>query len=260
MSITRPHHALRRRATTASAAALPLTLALALAACSSGPPTPDWQMNAQSSVQRFETAYMEGNGPVEETEFKRAREQVARTGQIDLIARMELIRCATRVASLVFEECAGFERLRQDAAPADRAYADYLAGKLADADVALLPEAQRAVGAALAGVAAGHAANAAAPASTASTASIQADSAATAAVQAIADPLSKLVAAGVLLRANRATPALLAAAADAASGQGWRRPLLAWLGAQALRAEQAGDAAEGQRIRRRMALVASGGA
>ena len=36
----------------------------------------------------------------------------------------------------------------------------------------------------------------------------------------------------------------------------WRRPLLAWLGVQAQRAEQAGATDEAQRLRRRMALAA----
>jgi hypothetical protein len=45
-------------------------------------------------------------------------------------------------------------------------------------------------------------------------------------------------------------------ATETASAQGWRRPLLAWLGVQAARAEQAGAAEEAQRIRRRMALAA----
>jgi len=75
------------------------------------------------------------------------------------------------------------------------------------------------------------------------------------AVQAIADPLSRLVGSGVLLRAGRATPQLLADAVETASAQGWRRPLLAWLGVQAMRAEQAGDTAEVQRIKRRIALT-----
>src|SRR5450830_1722114 len=119
-----------------------LTLA-ALAACSSGPPVPDWKMNAQSSVERFQAAYLNGNALIEETEFGRARDQLGSTGKIDLIARIELLRCATRVASLVFEECSGFETLRDDASPADRAYAAYLAGK-PGADASLLPEAQRA--------------------------------------------------------------------------------------------------------------------
>jgi len=44
-----------------------------------------------------------------------------------------------------------------------------------------------------------------------------------------------------------------------ASDQGWRRPLLAWLGVQRLRAEQAGDAQEARRLRRRMDIVERSG-
>lgn len=205
-------------------------LASALAACSSGPPVPDWKMNAQSSIERFEAAYLAGRTLVEQTEFQRARGQVAGTGKVDLVARVELLRCATRVASLVFEPCAGFDALQEDAGAADRAYAAYLAGT-AVADTSQLPETQRAVAAA------------------------GSDTQAAGAAAAIRDPLGKLVAAGVLLRANRATPELLDMAVATASDQGWRRPLLAWLGVQRLRAEQAGDAPEAQRIARRMALV-----
>lgn len=201
-----------------------------LAACSSGPPVPDWKMNAQSSIERFEAAYLTGKTLVEQTEFQRARGQVAGTGKIDLVARIELLRCATRVASLAFEACTGFEALKEDASAADRAYAAYLAGTTV-ADTALLPETQRAVAAA------------------------GSDTQAASAAAAIQEPLGKLVAAGVLLRANRATPELLDMAVTTASDQGWRRPLLAWLGVQRLRAEQAGEAQEAQRIARRMALV-----
>ncbi|MGX9773715.1 hypothetical protein ACWYXN_09440 [Janthinobacterium aestuarii] len=203
----------------------------ALAACSSGPPVPDWKMNAQSSVERFQAAYLSGNALVEQTEFRRARSQVAGTGKLDLVARIELLRCAARVASLAFEDCAGFEALQADATDADRAYAAYLAGKAQAADAALLPEAQRAA------------------------ASASSDTAAASAVAAIKEPLSQLVAAGVLLRSGRATPELLDTAVATASDQGWRRPLLAWLGVQRLRAEQAGDTQAAQRIARRMAIV-----
>jgi hypothetical protein len=48
---------------------------------------------------------------------------------------------------------------------------------------------------------------------------------------------------------------VLQVAVGTASREGWRRPLLAWLGVQAQRAEKAGDVVEAQRIRRRMALV-----
>jgi hypothetical protein len=211
--------------------AIAALLSALLAACSSGPPVPDWKMNAQSSVERFQAAYLSGNTLVEQTEFRRARSQVAGTGKLDLVARIELLRCATRVASLAFEDCAGFDALQADATAADRAYAAWLAGKGQTADAALLPEAQRAV---------------------AGTAS---DTAAASAVAAIQEPLSQLVAAGVLLRSGRATPQLLDTAVATASDQGWRRPLLAWLGVQRLRAEQAGDTQAALRIARRMAIV-----
>lgn len=212
-------------------AAISTALALLLAGCASGPPVPDWKMNAQSSVERFQNAYLEGNAPVEAEEFKRAREQIARTGKAELVIRVELIRCATRVASLVFKDCAGYDSLREDAAPAERAYAQYLAGQLGAQDIALLPPAHRAV------------------------AGAGSDAAAASAVAGIDNPLTQLVAAGVLMRGGRASPALLATAVEAASSQGWRRPLLAWLGVQMMRAEQAGDAQETRRIRRRIALV-----
>ncbi|MYM92862.1 hypothetical protein [Duganella vulcania] len=202
-----------------------------LAACGNNPPVPDWQMNAQGSIERSTAAYMSGNARVEAAEYKRAREALASTGKVDLMIRAELIRCAAHVASLVFEDCAGYDKLSQDASPADRAYAAYLSGRATAADAALLPAQHQPV------------------------ASASSDTAAAGAVQAIADPLSRLVASGVLLRAGRATPQILSGAVDTASAQGWRRPLLAWLGVQAMRATQAGDTAEAQRIQRRINLI-----
>lgn len=202
-----------------------------LAACSGGPPAPDWKMNAQSALERSTAAYMAGRDLVEQNEFAHARDDIAATGKVDLVIRAELIRCAARTAALVFEDCAGFEPLRADATTADIAYAAWLAGRAQPADAALLPAPQRAVLAAAS------------------------DTAAAAAVKGIADPLSQLVAAGALFKANRATPELVAQAIATASDQGWRRPLLAWLNVNALRAEGAGDTAEATRIRRRIALV-----
>ncbi|MES2974344.1 MAG: hypothetical protein V4757_12095 [Pseudomonadota bacterium] len=212
---------------------LALSLVALLAACSSKPPVPDWQMNAQSSMERSVAAYLSGNARVDALEFERARSEIARTGRPDLLARAELLRCAGRLASLVVEPCAGFEALRQDAAPPERAYADYLAGKLQAADVALLPETQRAAAAAGAG--------------------------GDAALVQIKDPLSRLVAAGVLFRTGRASPATMAAAVETASAQGWRRPLLAWLLVQAQRAEQAGAVEEAAKVRRRIEVVEKAG-
>lgn len=201
---------------------------LALGACSSGPKPADWQMEAKTSMERAVAAYMDGNARVEAMEFGRARSEVSSTGRTDLMARAELLRCASRVASLVFEPCAGFERLRRDAPAAERAYADYLAGQLRPQDLALLPAPQRA-----AAQAPGNAA----------------------AVKNIPDPLSQLVATAVMFQSGRASPAVLQQAVDTASAQGWRRPLLAWLGVQAELAEKGGDAEEAARLRRRITLT-----
>ena len=206
-----------------------LVVAALLAGCGNQPRTPDWQMNAHDGLERYVRAYLSGNARVESAEFERARGELASTGQPGLVARAELTRCAVRVASLVVEPCEGFERLRADAPAAERAYADYLAGRIAPGDVPLLPPQHRAVagGQGDAGV-----------------------------VQAIEDPLARLVAAGVLFRTGRASPQVLSTASDTASAQGWRRPLLAWLGVRVQRAEQAGAVDEAQRLRQRMALAA----
>ncbi len=204
-------------------------VAALLAGCAGTPP-PDWAITAQGALERAADAYFAGRGDVEAVEFARAREALARTGRVELVARAELARCATRVASLVFEPCAGFEALRADAPPAERAYADYLAGR-AGADAApLLPPQHRAVAAATGPV-----------------------------PLPAAEPLGRLVAAGVLLRTRRADATAVAQAVDTASAQGWRRPLLAWLGVQQRLAEQAGDTVEAARIARRIALVAEDG-
>ena len=69
------------------------------------------------------------------------------------------------------------------------------------------------------------------------------------------DALSRLVAAAASFRSGGINPAGIAAAVDIASAQGWRRPLLAWLGVQEKRASDAGDSETAARIRRRIDLI-----
>jgi hypothetical protein len=211
-------------------------LTLLLAACAGTPPAPDWQSNARSAVDGAVAAALAGDPRAEAQELERARAEISRTGRADLMARAELMRCAARVASLQLEPCEGFEKLRADAAPAERAYADHLAARvLPRDDIERLPPAQRAIATAIAG-----------------------GDATLAGVQGIEDPLSRIIAVAVLFEAGKASPPMIVLAVDTASAQGWRRPLLAWLKVQALRAEQAGDSAEAQRLRRRIELVLNG--
>lgn len=212
-----------------------LLVGLALAACSSQPPAPDWQMNAHGAAQKAVEAYLSGQSRVAGLEFARARQETARTGQPTLLARVLLLECAARVASLDMAPCTDFDALREDADPPERAYAAYLAGQLPPQDAALLPVAQQAV----AGVRGGSAAPV---------------------LASMDEPLSRLVAAGVLLRTGAADPEVVRTAIDTASVRGWRRPLLAWLLVDLRRAEQAGDTPGAQQLRRRITLVEQGGA
>ena len=199
-------------------------IAAVLAGCASKPLPPDWQANAKGALDASVDDYLKGYTAASEAEFREARRETAATGRLDRVAQVELVRCAAQAASLVFEECPGYAALAADATPAQRAYAAYLAGQWEGLDVALLPEQHRAV------VGGG-------------------------ALDKIEDPLSRMVAAGALFKAGRMTPQGIALAVDTASSQGWRRPLLTWLGVQEQRAKAAGDTGATEQIRRRMALV-----
>jgi hypothetical protein len=59
----------------------------------------------------------------------------------------------------------------------------------------------------------------------------------------------------VLFETHRANPAVVQTAIDTASAQGWRRPLLAWLGVQLERAEAVGAGDAARQLRRRIAIV-----
>lgn len=195
-----------------------------LAACASKPLPPDWQADAKGALDGSVEDYLKGHTAAAAAEFRTARTATTSTGRTDHVAQVELVRCAAQVASLDFDDCPGYAALAQEATPEQRAYADYLYGRWQGLNAALLPAQHRSV------VATGQ-------------------------VTAVADPLARLVAAGAAFKAGRIAPEGIVQAIDTASNQGWRRPLLAWLGVQAQRAEAAGDAQEVQRIRRRIALA-----
>jgi hypothetical protein len=227
---------LRAQIAVTGAAALAAILAgVLLGGCAGNPVVLDWQDNVKSATRRSTVAYLVGDSRTEASELERARSEAARTGRAELLARIELTRCASHVASLSFGPCTAFEPLRPDVGAPERVYADYLDANIAPADISLLPQPHQA----LAAGGSGRPAN-------------------VEALAAIKDPLTRLVAAGVLFEAGRADGQVISVAIDTASSQGWRRPLLAWLGVQLRRAELADAAEDAQKLRRRIALVEGG--
>ena len=206
---------------------LATVFALLLAACSGGPVQPDWQSNAYQSLEAYTSAYLTGNTLLAEQEFKRARNDLASTGSFELVARAELLRCGVEVASLEFNECPGFVALAPDAGAAERHYADFLQGL--PVSPSLLPEQYRAI-----------------------------ENGQKSSLNLIESPLSRLIAAGVLLRRGGVDTENMDLAIETAAGQGWRRPLLAWLETRARHAEYMGDQDSAARLRRQARLVAGG--
>ena len=219
-----------------------LTAALLLGACASAPPPPEWQSQSFAALKSYTAAYLSGNARVAEVEFERAKTEVARTGRPDLMARIELLRCATQVASLDITPCAGYQALAQDAAPAEQAYASFIAGRWDRLQAAQLPVHYRAL------VSQTQAEPTAKPEQDAN-APIQNR------LPQIEDPLARLVAAGALIQREPLSSADIDLAVETASAQGWRRPLLAWLGVQLKRHQTSGNADAAAGVQRRIDLV-----
>jgi hypothetical protein len=207
--------------------AIALVAALLLNACASQPVPPEWQSSAFSSLKGFTSAYLIGNQRIADLELARARTELASTGRADWLAKAELTRCAVRVASLELDDCASYQPLALEAGVEAQAYAAYLTGSWQGLNAALLPEQHRAVFTRAPG----------------------------GALPEIKDPLARLVAAGVLLKVKRLTSADVTLAVETASQQGWRRPLLAWLGVQRQLAVEAGQTDAADLAQRRMDLV-----
>ncbi len=215
----------------------PIGLALAIAAgllagCAQHAPPPEWEQNAHGAATRASEAYLSGDDRVAAQEWRRARSEVARTARPDLLARVVLLECAVRVASLAQVGCPDFEPLREGADAAEKAYARYLEGRAvgAAAGTDLLPPAQRAVRAG-----------------------------GSAALAGVDDPLARLVAAAVLHARGETSPEVARRAIEAASERGWRRPLMAWLLRAVEQAQQRGDAAQVEVLRQRLRVLQGGG-
>lgn len=187
-----------------------------LAACSSTPPPPEWKANAAAALQAYSTAQLSGNTRLAEFEFKQAQSEISRTGRLDLMARAELTRCAAQVASLDWSPCTAVDASAKNAPAEEKAYAHFLAGQWEGLNPDLLPLHYRKLVVQHQGLRAPGAPSGVQPPPSL--------------LQTISDPLARLIAASVLLKRQQLPPSEWAVATETASAQGWRRPLLAWLG------------------------------
>jgi hypothetical protein len=213
-----------------------LFLFLLLGGCSSKP-TPGWIVAGNQQLETFKQQFLTGGQPVvTERHFRKAVEEIKKSGDLDLLGKAWLTRMALEVA--VLSEMEEAEYLKVAAAqpvPANRNFFLFLKGEKASVDRSLLPAQYRPFFDAL------RSGN-----------TVKAEQTITAMED---DPLSRLIAAGIAVRFNLETEAILKAAVETASRNGWKRALLAWL--ERLRSfhEAAGDGAKADAVRQRIDLM-----
>lgn len=204
-----------------------------LAACGSNPPPPDWEVDARAALDGYARDALRGKTAVADRELVRAMDAVSSTGRPDLVAQVRLARCAIERAALAFDACPDPVATGRDGGPEERAYARFLSGSWSGLAPRALPAAYRDV------------------------VTAKDDSGRIAALRDIDDRVSRLIACSALMAMANLPPQGLDIAVDAASDGGFRRALLAWLGAQEHAAVLAGDTDTADRVRARRA-VASG--
>ena len=203
-----------------------------LAACGSGgPPPPDWKTDSTDLIERYQKHALLGDNTLAERYFKQAVAATGGAGRVAETARLWLVRCATRRAMLIDDACAEYADLARIAPnAADQAYYQFVTLRWDGLDAALLPRQ--------------HQDLLRAPASKRREM-----------LGKIDDPLARLLDASLLVMRQEADDATLALAAETASSQGWRQPLLTYLKLQQKQAAAQDNAAELARLDRRIQLV-----
>lgn len=204
-----------------------------LAACGGGPTVPDWQIDTQAAMVRYTQYYLQGRSKLADASFAKSRAATAATGDIAAVAHLELVKCGVQTAALDLSACTAYSSLATTATtPTDAAYYQFIRGLWTGLDSATLPPQY---------------------APLLKAAAIKTDDYNTQLMQ-ISDPLSRLVAVGVMIERNQFNLKTLQIATDTAAAQGWRRPLLAYL---LLQKKNLTDAAQLQQIQSRIEIVES---
>jgi predicted small lipoprotein YifL len=211
---------------------LALACLILLTACGSGgPPPPDWKTDAADLIERYQKHALLGENILAERYFQQAVAATGGAGRVAETARLWLVRCATRRAMLIDDACSGYAELA-DIEPnaADQAYYQFVTLRWEAVDAGLLPSQHRDL--------------VRAPAAKRHET-----------LSRIVDPLARLLDASLLVMRQEADAATLALAAETASAQGWRQPLLTYLKLQEKQAADQGNVAEQSRLARRIRLV-----
>lgn len=209
-----------------------IVLLFVLSACGSGgPPPPDWKSDSADLIERYKKSALLGENTLAERYFQQAIRATGGAGRVSETARLWLVRCATRRASLVDDDCHEYAELaRLETSAEDQAYYQFVTLNWSALDAAKLPAYYAAL--------------------------LKADvPRINAQIAAIEDPLSRLLAASLTTLRGQADTVTLSLAAETASHQGWRQPLLTYLKLLEKNAIARGALTEQQTYAQRIRLI-----
>ncbi len=211
-------------------------LFLLLGGCTSKP-APEWLAAGSEQLESYKRDFLTGGQPViTERHFQKAVEEIKKSGDLDLLGRAWLTRMALQVAVLGEIEEGEYGKIAAaQPVPANRNFYLFLTGDPAAVDGALLPEQYRSFLKAL------------------RDGDVIKTGKEIAAMEE--DPLSQLIAAGLSVRRHLESEAILQTAVSAASRNGWKRALLAWLERLRTFYEASGEVAKAAAVRQRIDLI-----
>lgn len=204
---------------------------LLLAGCGGKTLPPDWKVDSADLIERYQKHELRGENILADRYFQQAVHAAGSAGQVAETARLWLVRCAVRRASLDDDDCSEYVELAKlETTDEDRAYYQFITLDWNGVDASRLPKHYAAL---VAGAADKRHAQ----------------------VAGISAPLSRLLAASLVVKRGEADDALLSLATETASAEGWKRPLLVYLKLAEKRASERQDEAALAAIQVRIRLV-----
>lgn len=206
-----------------------------LCACGGGKEIPSWTVAGYNYLEGFKRSYLAGNENHAEVYFRRAIEEIKRSGDLEALARAYLIRMALQRAVLVKVETGEFLKL-DELSPNEwnKSYFHFLLCEMDKVKPAFLPEQYGTLFEAL----------------------LKDDVASVVQkVSSIDNPLSRLVACGIAIGRGVVSEELLRIAIDTSSHMGWKRALVSYMKLMVDFCEERGKRAQADNLRARLRVI-----
>ena len=212
-----------------------LIIVFMICACGGAGQVPVWKEKAYSQLDEYKTSFLTGREASTEPHFEKARKEIAAGNDLGLLTIAYLTKYALHTASLEPFDASEFAKLyRLEPHPSDMAYCHFLKGNFSAVDPKALPARYAGVLKAAFGRDAAMAGRE---------------------IAAIDDPLSRLIACGVWTRYLPADETIMQIGIAAASANGWRRPLWAYLERLQNYYLENGDQAKANSVSERLKLL-----